>query len=189
MYYGRYVARLSVLSCTPLSIPTCTPGDPMLSPPFVLFRVPRAPSQSRRPLRRDLPFQSGSTHTPAKSLATDSIPLSNFFFLPPPARIGSPIPSVIRPQSRISPLRHSTTHPPRTRTHCTIRRTAYVQCLPSRSHPFPILTPVWHAKIRSPDQTSTRFLGPAFSKRSNCRRLVRQPHHAIDSKSLCLSTS
>ena len=53
----RYVARLSTFNFSTIhsscQFPSlqCTPGDPMSPPPFVLIRVPRAPSHLRRPLR------------------------------------------------------------------------------------------------------------------------------------------
>jgi len=107
----EYVARLSThdhssiqSSCQFQAWLHCTPGDPMSLPPFVLFRVPRAPSQLRRPLRVPSFAPTVLPEPRTRTVATDSIrfPLQFLFSWPSPQpRTGPP-----------TPVRHLSPNPP-----------------------------------------------------------------------------
>lgn len=170
-------------------------------------RRPHVPSSIRPHPGATRPFSSSPsapspflcTHTAAgtRTVATDSIrfppPIS--FLLSPRPRSVPQLPLVTCPQTRLFPL-----HPPTSQRcagclsclHDFVR--AYGAQVLFAVGPFLILTTcLAHLsgtpKSVSPDQTYTRFLGPACSKRSSTQHLVRHLTHASCCQSLCISSS
>src|SRR5258706_4280610 len=174
------------------NVKSLRPRRPRGPPPVVLFRVPRAPSHLRRPLRVPS-FAPTLLPDPEPSPPTlfefDSPPIS--FLLSP------------RPRSGPTPVRHLSQNPPLSTppTHLAVQRSAaqvvflvYAAQVLRRGRILPNSnTCLAHLsgtpKSVPPDQTYTRFLGPACSKRSSTRHLVRHFRHASYCQSLCISSS
>lgn len=160
---------------------TCTPGDPRSLPPFVLFRVPRAPSHLRRPLRVPsfAPTLLPGCQNQNRRHRLYSIPPPSNFFSPrwpsalSPGAAPNSCPSPV-PQTRLFPL-HPPSHPARSTAQCSAGHVhwlfarahsmAWGAGSSSRSEPSQFYPPVWHTCLarQNPSLGSNGYQIPGTS--------------------------